>query len=153
MTADINPFANYCIDESGHVYFTGGTAGGYGIILNETVDPLLTLGFLNSSLVDYYHKKKAQLFRGGWFAYDAKAIRETPIFNISNLTQNNKLICDEIKQLVSQIINLNHQFPTSPLDVTLSSKYIKSLENRIDQLVYELYELTMIEIAKVKSSI
>lgn len=35
ITADLNPHANYCFDKPGTVCFTGGAAGGYGIVLPD----------------------------------------------------------------------------------------------------------------------
>jgi len=48
LTADLNPFANYCYDASGEACFPGGAAGGYGIITKD-YSPLYVLGVFHLS--------------------------------------------------------------------------------------------------------
>lgn len=151
LTADLNPFANYCYDESGEACFPGGAAGGYGIVLDESMY-LYVLGLLNSKAVDYYHKIISTNFRGGWFGYDAKIIRNIPICPINFSDPAEKAQHDKMVSLVELMLELHKQLAVvrSPLDKERVGREIESTDKSIDRLVYELYGLSEDEIKIVE---
>ncbi len=145
LTADLNPFANYCYDESGEACFPGGAAGGYGIVLDENMY-LYVLGLLNSKAVDYYHKKISSNFRGGWFGYDAKIIRNIPIRTINFSDPAEKAMHDKMVSLVERMLALHKQSPRTPQESEMVKREIEATDKSIDRLVYELYGVTEEEI-------
>ena len=151
LTADLNPFANYCMDDNGSACFPGGAAGGYGIVVNNDIY-LYLLGLLNSKAVDYYHKKISSNFRGGWFGYDAKVIRNIPIRIIDQTNTVDSLIFDQMNFLVKMMLDLHKQTPNTPQEHEQLQRQIAATDRQIDQLVYQLYGLTDDEIALVESS-
>ncbi len=54
VTPDFAPSARFSLDESGVYFFSGGTAGGYGIIPSKNTNTLFLLGLLNSRLLDWF---------------------------------------------------------------------------------------------------
>jgi adenine-specific DNA methylase len=153
LTADLNPFANYCYDESGEACFPGGAAGGYGIVLEKKMY-LYVLGLLNSKAVDYYHKKISTNFRGGWFGYDAKIIRNIPIRAINFDDPTEKSAHDKIVSLVESMLAFHKSLASaqSPHEKGRLEKQIKSTDEGIDKLVYELYGLSQEEIKIVEGA-
>jgi type I restriction-modification system DNA methylase subunit len=151
LTADLNPFANYCFDEDGEACFPGGAAGGYGIVLDDN-RYLYILGLLNSKAVDYYHKSISTNFRGGWFGYDAKIIRNIPIRKIDFSDHADKARHDKIVSLVERMLELHKQsaMVRSPQDKERVAREIESTDRAIDKLVYELYGLTEDEVKIVE---
>jgi len=141
FTPDLAPVAAFSYDPTGEVFFTGGVAGGYGILPNPGIRPEFLLGLLNSRLLDFFLHQTATQMRGGWFSYEARFIRHLPIrlLNLSDaaeLTQH-----DAIVTLVSRILAAKAADPVA--DTT-------ALEGEIDRIVYELYELTEEEIAVIE---
>ncbi len=150
LTADLNPFANYCFDESGKACFPGGAAGGYGIVLDGNMY-LYILGLLNSKAVDYYHKKISTNFRGGWFGYDAKVIRNIPIRPINFSDPADKARHERMVSLVERMLALHKQSPRTPQEKESLAREIEMTDKQIDGLVYELYGLTEDEIRIVEN--
>jgi type I restriction-modification system DNA methylase subunit len=159
LTADLNPFANYCYDERGEACFPGGAAGGYGIVLDKN-RYLYILGLLNSKTVDYYHKSISTNFRGGWFGYDAKIIRNIPIRKINFSDIDDVRLHDELVRLVKRMLELTPQLqkaelggrkaPRTPQEQEMVKREIESTDRQIDRLVYALYGLTEEEIKIVE---
>jgi hypothetical protein len=145
LTADINPYANYCFDESGQSCFPGGAAGGYGIVLDRNMY-LYVLGLLNSKAIDYFHQRISSNFRGGWYGYDAKVIRNIPIRSINFSDSEDVNHYKYVIGLVERMIELNKQTPRTPKEEILSKRDIEITDKKIDALVYELYGLTEDEI-------
>ena len=149
LTADLNPFANYCFDELGEACFPGGAAGGYGIVVDNNMY-MYVLGLLNSKAVDYYHKKISTNFRGGWFGYDAKIIRNIPIRLIDFSDPADKARHAKIVSLVERMLSLHKQSPKTPQEQEMVKREIESTDREIDSLVYELYGLSEEEIRIVE---
>lgn len=130
FTPDIAPHPSFMIDASGKNFFTGGAAGGYGI-LAENIEPYSLLGQLNSQISKWYISKTSTQMRGGWFSFESRFIKNLPIAVVHN-EQSKK-----ITEKVNQILNLKKD------DVTANTSI---LEHEIDKLVYEVYDLTEEEI-------
>jgi hypothetical protein len=152
FTPDISPNSSFSLDSIGDLYFTGGVSGGYGIKVNKSVSEKYLLGLLNSNLLDWFLKKISTQMRGGWFSFESKYIKHLPIKVIDK--NNNDFVrkSNEIERLVDELI----QFNTEKLTLKLPTKIqqldsrIDYCENKINQFVYQLYELTEDEIKIVE---
>jgi len=102
-------------------------------------DNVFLLGYLNSSLFDWYARNTFQCFgdpwKGGRLRFIAQYMEKAPV---PNTTKNQQL---EIKSLVGKIISLKKE--NSEADVSY-------FEAEIDQMVYEMYGLTDEEIRIVE---
>jgi len=130
FTPDIAPVASYTIDEAGDMFFTGGAAGGYGILAKEHLNPLYLLGLLNSSLLDFCNKQVATQMRGGWYSFEARFIKSLPIYVPDKADADKYAICEKIPALVRQIIDLRKAGKSGDAEF---------LEKKIDEMVYEIY--------------
>jgi hypothetical protein len=147
LTPSIARKAAFVYDEKGSYYFLGsggGGGGGYGLSINEKskINPFYLVGLLNSKLLDYLTKHNSTRFSGGFFAYNKQYIQSLPIVNPVNESQN--VLKDKIVELSSKIMRLNQT-----IDTISDSSRIKLLkreavvyEEKIDELVYNLYEVT-----------
>lgn len=93
------------------------------------------LGLMNSKLMNYVYSNKFKSTKTVFSEIQARSIKELPIPKISNEFEN------EITSLSSEIISLKK----SMADTT-------DLEIRIDQLIYQLYELTEEEIKIIENA-
>lgn len=152
LTADLNPYANYCLDPTGGACFTGGAAGGYGIVLPDE-KRLYILGLLNSKLIDWCLHQISSTFRGGWFSYESRFISKLPIRTISFDDPADVARHDQMVSLVDQRLGLNKRLAESKIPQTteMLKRQIESTDRQIDQLVYKLYGLTDEEIKIVES--
>ena len=148
FTPDISPSASYSLDEKGNISFTGGVAGGYGIVPNDNMPIQYLLGLLNSRLLDWYLKKVSTQMRGGWYSFEAKYIKNLPIIQA---TKENKSIQDQISSLVNQAILGKNQLQkaTTESEKSFLQNKCNSLQMQIDKLVYQLYDVSAEEIKLV----
>ena len=86
FTPDFADVASYAYDESGKHYFTGGAAGGYGILVEQGLSSWYALAILNSRLLDHILKTVSSTFRGGWYSYESRFIKHLPIREIEFTT-------------------------------------------------------------------
>ncbi len=142
FTPDLAPQAAFSFDSTGKVFFTGGVAGGYGILVTPPYRPEFILSLLNSRLLDFFHHRIATQMRGGWFSYEARFIRQLPIRPIDFAVAAERAQHDAIVSVVERILTAKQAYPAA--DTT-------ALEREIDQLVYALYGLTPEEIAIIES--
>jgi adenine-specific DNA-methyltransferase len=124
FTPDIAPCPRFSYDQNGTFMFTGGAAGGYGIVPKEGVSNYFLLGILNSSVAEWFIKLTSTQMRGGWLSFESRYIKNIPM--PSQL---------ESKELEEKV-----------LMATKMEAYDEWIKNQIDQLVYELYGLTEKEI-------
>lgn len=112
------------------------TSGGFMLISNEM--PLhYILGVLNSNLMKFLFSQIGVMTAGGAFTLKKATIDEFPIKLVSNDIQQ------PIINLVNQILSLKKENPQAD-----TSK----LEEKIDDLVYQLYDLTPDEVEVVRKS-
>jgi hypothetical protein len=147
MTQVLASKASFTLDKAGLYYFVGGgNAGGYGVKLKPeyNLDLTYVTGLLNSKLLDFCLKKVSTRFRGGFFSYAKRFIEQLPVQvpNRSNLKEKEKY--DEICSLVDKILELNKKLQgTSDTPMRgMLEREVKVYQERIDELVYELYGLT-----------
>jgi len=152
FTPDIAARASFSLDETGEVFFTGGVAGGYGILVSPEYLHNYILGLLNSKLLEWFIRQSATQMRGGYFSYESRFIRNLPIHTINISNPTNKAHHDQIVKLVEQMLSLHKQLAVAktPDDKTRLQRQIDATDHQIDQLVYELYGLTKEEIQIVE---
>ena len=143
ITPDLALSASYCYDSSGSYYFTGGAAGGYGILPKESIDPKYLLAILNSRLLDWFHHQGSTRFRGGYFSYEARFIKNLPICTIDFDNPQEKKHHDDLVKLVDVMLNLRKQEQRGKgHELELLKRQIEKTDREINELVYELYGIT-----------
>lgn len=150
LVPDIAVRASFALDERGNYAFTSG----YGITLKKDINESIKyiLGLLNSKLLDFYFKNISTTIRGSFFRYFTQFLEQLPIrlIDFENSAENN--IHNRMIQLVEQMLFLHEQLnqaQTPPAKKRVQQQ-INATDRQINQLVYELYELTDEEIAIVE---
>lgn len=122
----------FAIDTEKHYLSSGGF-----MMISEILDLRYLLAVLNSSLMKFLFSKIGVMTAGGAFTLKKATIDEFPIKLLDNEMQIQYI------ELVDKIISIKQQNPSA--DTT-------DLENQIDQLVYQLYDLTEEEIEIIEST-
>lgn len=113
----------FSIDKGGKYYFVGGgTAGGYGIVIKKKYikDINLIVAILNSKLIFEYTKKKNSVFKGGYYSFSKKTLKDIPL-KIEN-------VCQETREAIEEAVQ----------DL-LKNGYTDQRQKKLDVLVEELY--------------
>ena len=161
LTPSIASRASYSYDTNGRLYFIGsggGGGGGYGIELKEGMDLslLYLVGLLNSSTLDYYLRQISSPFRGGYWAYNRQYISRLPIRQIDSSNTADRQLHDALIARVQEILSLQTQLaPVRYLPAGMRGDLLREVERvdqQIDRLVYELYELTAEQISIVEGA-
>ncbi|MFV2045189.1 MAG: Eco57I restriction-modification methylase domain-containing protein, partial [Anaerolineales bacterium] len=152
ITPDIANEASFSLDRTGAAFFTGGVAGGYGILVLREYSREYLLGLLNSSLLEWFIRQSATQMRGGYFSYESRFIRHVPVRTIDSDDPADSARHDNMVALVELMLELHKKLADAsiPADRELYDRQIEATDRRIDELVYELYELTEEEIAFVE---
>ena len=150
FTPDIATSASFSLDETGETFFTGGVAGGYGILPNPDYSMKSILALLNSRLLDWIIRQTSTQMNGGYYSYESRFISGLPICNLA--LPENITLQDRMVALVEQMLALHKQLPLvrTPHEQTALERRIEATDRQIDALVYELYALTEEEIAIVE---
>ncbi|PPJ63491.1 type IIG restriction enzyme/methyltransferase [Cuspidothrix issatschenkoi] len=112
--------------------------GGFSIsIKNQSIDKRFLLSLLNSKMLFFVLYRESNKFRGGYITCTKQYFENLPIKIVSSTLQKPFI------QLVNQILNAKKSDPNA--DTT-------ALEAEIDQMVYQLYNLTAEEIEIIESS-
>jgi hypothetical protein len=158
LTPSIANRASFTIDEEGEYYFVGsggGGGGGYGITLKPNIDISyeFAVGLLNSKLVDAYLKSITSRFSGGYFAYNKQYIEQLPIPSMDPSIAGRRKQHDSLADLVGTMLRESQRLVslTEPSELEKSKRFIGSLESRIDQQVYEIFQMTDSEIRFVEA--
>lgn len=150
FTPDIAPRAAFSLDPTGKAFFTGGAAGGYGILVRPEYSREYVLGLLNSRLLDWQIKQTATQFRGGWYSFEARFIRSLPIIVAEDRARHDRMV-----SLVETMLALHKQLAaaSTPHEQESLKRQIDVTDRQINKLVYELYGLTDEEISVVEGSV
>ncbi|HED7911765.1 TPA: Eco57I restriction-modification methylase domain-containing protein [Campylobacter coli] len=100
------------------------------MVANSKNELKYLLGFLNSSLIFYYFKNIGHLYSDKGFLLSNQYVEKFPILKINS---KNKKLADELINLVDEILKAKEQ------DKNANTQ---ELENKINSLVYKLYNLT-----------
>ena len=99
------------------------------------LDIKYVLALLNSKLIRYFIQSNASLKAGGYFSYSSGILNKIPIVKADINIQNQfKLHVEEIENLINQ------------------GKVSSAIDEKIDALVYKLYEISDKEISIIESS-
>lgn len=104
----------------------------FNVIKTDRINLKYLTGLLNSKLVAFWLRKKGKM-QGNAFQIDKEPLLEIPILRPSDAKAH------EIAKLVDKIIDLKQQ-----------NKESISIESKIDELIFNLYELTPAEINIIK---
>jgi predicted type IV restriction endonuclease len=112
------------------------------------------LGLINSKVVDYFLHYIASTKLGGYFEYKPMYISKLPIRTIDFSDSKDKACQDQITALADQMLTLNQNLDRARTDHErqLLTRQIQTVDNRIDQLVYQLYGLNDDEIRMIQSA-
>ncbi len=148
FTPDIGLHASVSRDPTGSIFFTGGVAGGYGIIVSSGYSESLILALLNSRLLDWFVRVTSTQLRGGYFSWEARFIRQLPI-----ITDSGKGDVQAIAQMAVDIETLKTalRVARTGIERAMLIRQITAAENALNRLIYDLYELTRDEVAVVES--
>ena len=107
----------------------------------------LLIGIINSKLMKFYYETSFPTLH-----VQRNEIASLPICIIPSLDITEKAKHDRIVQLVEQMLTLHQKLAEAktPPQKSMIQKQINVSDRQIDQLVYELYELTAEEIAIVE---
>ncbi len=146
MTQVLASRASYTADFEGKYYFVGGgNAGGYGIKLKPEYEQHYhyLLGILNSKAIDRYLQHVSTQFRGGFYSYAKRFIEKLPIYLPNSSDKSKFEMGKKIEEYVKII--LDYRKNESKQDDA------DFLENKVNELVYKLYDLTDEEIKIIES--
>ncbi|HIH30406.1 TPA: N-6 DNA methylase, partial [Candidatus Micrarchaeota archaeon] len=142
LTRDIVESLSFSPDFEGkYVMVTG-----YGLTFKDGVRPSFVLGLINSSVLNFYFKHISTPLRGGFFRAFPQYLERLPILIPDVSIQN------EIEKWVLKVVEL-HQKQVQTPDLSkkeLLEREAKVYEEKIDQLVYDLYGLKDKEIEIVE---
>lgn len=146
FTPDIAPKSEFSIDPSRKTFFTGGVSGGYGLIPKTREDSLFLLGILNSKVVDWFIRQTSTQMRGGYYSFESKYIKHIPIPKASKKDK------DAIAQLVQEVVAIGMNLEKVELgsEIKLLNKKRQSIHEKIEALVFSLYELSKEEIETIQ---
>ena len=124
------------------------------IIHSETIHLKLLLGLLNSRLISFVYKLINPQTRKIFAEIKPSAIRQLPIYTPNLDDLKDKARHDRMVSLVQTMLDLNKQLAKSKTshEKTALKRQIDTTDRQIDNLVYELYNLTKQEIAIIEES-
>lgn len=154
LTPSIANSASYYLDSEKSFYFVGsggGGGGGYGITLknNSIEEYKYILGLLNSKLVDMYLKACSSQFRGEYYAYSKQYIENLPIIIPKH---DGADLYMKMVNLVDSMISLKKDLESTktPNSRHTIQRQINATDKQINNVVYELYDLTDEEITIIE---
>jgi len=155
FTPDLAPRAAFSWDPSGECFFTGGVAGGYGILPSEGYEPEYLLGLLNSRLLDWVVKQTATSMRGGWYSFESRFIRDLPIAVPADSRGGGASEREAIVDAVRRLLALSEQLRAirTGQEAAQLQREFDAVDALIDRLVYDRYGLIDNEIALVEASV
>ncbi len=126
----------YCLDN----------VGANGIILKERIkeNPNYFMAILNSPIASFFISKTSIFLSGGFYATNKQFAGEIPIKKIDFSNPKEKQSHDKIVNMVTNIIELKKKLYNVKLknEQDIIYRQIDALELQINDLLYELYDLT-----------
>jgi len=118
-----------------------------------SVDDRYLLGILNSSITFFLFTSILPKLRGNFYEPSYVYFKRFPICTINFSKSSEKKLHDQMVNLVDKMLNLNKKLNNAklPQEKNLLQRQIEATDKQIDQLVYELYDLTDEEIKIVES--
>lgn len=118
-----------------------------------TTDKYL-LGLIGSTTLDYFMHSIASTKQGGYFEYKPMYLSKLPIRTINFDDPADVARHDRMVGLVEQMLALHKKLAESRIPQTseMLKRQIEATDRQIDQLAYQLYDLTAEEIKIVESA-
>ena len=118
-------------------------------------DSKYLLGILNSRLWTFMFSKVSSTIRGGFFRWKRQYMSPLTILSINFSDPNEKDLHDRMIALVDGMLALHKQLATvrAGHEKTAIQRQIEATDRQIDNLVYELYGLTVDEIKIVDEAL
>jgi hypothetical protein len=121
----------------------------------ENLNVCYLLGIINSKLLNwYYHTLNPEV---GEALAEVKRtnVAKLPIRNLDLSKKSDQANHDQVVALVERLLQLQHRLPNirMPHEKTTLERQIAALDQQIDCLVYDLYDLTKAEISIVEKSL
>lgn len=131
-------------------------SGGFSLTIGQECDlsPNYMLGILNSRLLFWRLRMISNVFRGGWITCTKQYVQTLPVRTIDFTNPTDVALHDRMVTLVESMLSLHKQFAAArlPDEKERLQRQIDSTDRQIDQLVYQLYDLTPDEIKIVEDS-
>jgi hypothetical protein len=98
---------------------------------------------LNSKLLDWYHHQFSTTFRGGYFSYESRFIRQLPIRTIDFNNTSEKAIHDKLVALVDRMLDLHKKKASLPPSAEREKidREIAAMDEKVDGMVLGLYRI------------
>jgi len=132
------------------------TQNAFNLLPKKDVDIQLILGILNSKLMNFYHTKKfLDEFKMRFQKILIKDCKRFPFPDVKTLSGDDKKKCKEISKLVRKIIDLTSAITKekNPQVRQIIQSEIQSVDERIDRLTCEIYNLSERETKLVLSTV
>jgi hypothetical protein len=110
------------------------------------------LGILNSAVTFFLFRQILPKLRGNFYEPSYIYFKNFPIYKTDGNNASDKANYERMVSLVDRMLNLNKQLAEAalPQEKTVLSRQIEATDRQIDQLVYQLYDLTEEEIKIVE---
>ncbi len=109
------------------------------------------LGILNSSITDFFMREVAAGRQGGFYEYKPMYVGMIPIRKIDNNNPQEVETARKISDLVKRRLELGKSNPVTPHAQETLQRQITAIEEAIDYLVFEIYDLTEEEVKTLKA--
>ena len=123
--------SSYSLDNDGDVFFTGGTAGGYGIVPNAETTSKYLIGLLNSRLLNWQLRHISTSMRGGWYSYESRYIARLPIRTIDFNNPADVAMHDKLVALVDRMLDLHRQADLTVVQRSVVKQRIEAVDRRL----------------------
>ncbi|MEO8197831.1 MAG: hypothetical protein ABI689_14035, partial [Thermoanaerobaculia bacterium] len=139
---------SFCLLPTSTRQFCLMASGGFSISLSATERStrLALLGVLNSKVVFWFLRQISNRFRGGWITCTKQYVEQIPLPGLADSRAS--ALSSLVQYLLSATLTVSSA--TTPHEGAAARSRATALEDEIDRLVYELYELTPEEIAIVE---
>ncbi len=113
------------------------------------------LGLINSKLLSWFFPFVSATFRGGWLSANRQFLSQVPIRTIDLSNPTDKALHNQMISLVERMLDIHKQLAKTkdPQTKTILQRQIETTDRKIDQLVYELYDLPDKEIKIVEEGL
>jgi ElaB/YqjD/DUF883 family membrane-anchored ribosome-binding protein len=93
--------------------------------------------------LDWFHHQGSTRFRGGYFSYESRFIKNLPIRVVDFNNPKETRLHDELVKLVDVMLDLRRQEEKAEgHELEQLKRQIEKTDHEIDEQVYELYGIT-----------
>jgi type I restriction-modification system DNA methylase subunit len=139
VVAELAEGNRFCI--ASQDYFYGDTVCGITLRPDVREDICFVLGLLNSKLMEYVFKKTTVPKANGFFIYKTMFLKHLPLIRVNFSDSKERATHDELVRLVERA--------TAAVS---NGHAMEPIESKIDQLVYQLYDLNETEIRLIEDA-